>query len=750
MSHKLPPNTLTPRRWSLLAALLVMLAGFGVLNLFSVLGAGRSDLPGLYTFRSATVGDGLLLPVLAYALIRAGGWHLGWTKRQRRTIAAGATVFASGGAVVQASWLLNPNPRLNWTFPAPHEFNGPGWYHAAFLILASGFFGGAATALWLRVRSETLNNPSSPTNRIRSVGAVGVLGPWPGFMALLALDDPGWSPMVLAVGLTAVGVLLVLLVRSATPRVDVRRTALIVLASLMPAAALSALLLPSSHFTVMTTLPAVVAALAGAYGSAVLRVPVGADRLIVALAVALIAAAPVHLAVNVPRSSIPLLSLGAVMSLALTITYLALLRTSLDEDISLVRLFAVPMTMVPITAIALAGRHLAEEKALASTYGNVLTAVAGLLILGVAARGVRIQFDPVIKAEVEDAPDLSALRWQAYLAISTAFFGALLASVTFVIGAAQNGEWIDGTETTWWSTILGMLFVLSFLATMAWWASTRTGPRWRRYTPTMVSALCLLWSAVVGRQLLAGFGAWHQILFALGPAFVSGLFVLESVISNTGRLHNQGLDWRNWVIGGSTGLSVALTTAWMIGPAVQSRDAVTTTSAALFALVVAAAANTLLPFLCASSLAGAHPAGRIIIGMPITGVRQDSFVSVILVVSIGWVPSFFFAHMAGLGASWGAVFSYLALLSAAYVWIMKNNVTHFAREHQRISAQNPGSPLSHDSTRALAALRRHILFQNALAVIALVPLGLFLLVNEITGFDEKGIRQLLRVHPVSQ
>ncbi|WP_203767137.1 hypothetical protein [Actinoplanes nipponensis] len=76
---------------------------------------------------------------------------------------------------------------------------------------------------------------------------------------------------------------------------------------------------------------------------------------------------------------------------------------------------------------------------------------------------------------------------------------------------------------------------------------------------------------------------------------------------------------------------------------------------------------------------------------------------------------------------------------------MRNNISHYGRERRRLRQRYEPRPLPPETGRALAALRRHILRQNYLAAAALVPLGVFLLFSEITGFDEKGIRQLLRV-----
>ena len=51
---------LAPRQWAAGVASAVFAFGFGMLALASALGFGEQSLPGLFTFRSATVGDGIL------------------------------------------------------------------------------------------------------------------------------------------------------------------------------------------------------------------------------------------------------------------------------------------------------------------------------------------------------------------------------------------------------------------------------------------------------------------------------------------------------------------------------------------------------------------------------------------------------------------------------------------------------------------------------------------------------------------
>src|SRR5687768_6927726 len=86
--------------WAVVCAVAVLCGGFGALLWFWLRGSHPSGLPGLFAYPSATWGDGLLLPVLAYCLCRliaglpsAGG-------RRPTLLAAGVGAVAGGLVIV--------------------------------------------------------------------------------------------------------------------------------------------------------------------------------------------------------------------------------------------------------------------------------------------------------------------------------------------------------------------------------------------------------------------------------------------------------------------------------------------------------------------------------------------------------------------------------------------------------------------------------------------------------------------------
>jgi hypothetical protein len=174
--------------WPLLTGIGVFTAGFGALFLFWGLGDWSRDLPGLWDYRSATIGDGLLLPVAAAALVAAARKLP--AARYESLVVSGAAVLGLGaGVVLQLAWFWDPQPQLNWTIPAPHTFNTPGYYHAAFLIAASGFFSAWVTLVLWRFRHCRAEHPKEVQAMLCSPVTALLIACLVGFTGLVVLDS---------------------------------------------------------------------------------------------------------------------------------------------------------------------------------------------------------------------------------------------------------------------------------------------------------------------------------------------------------------------------------------------------------------------------------------------------------------------------------------------------------------------------------------------------------------------------------
>jgi hypothetical protein len=132
----------------------VFLLGFGALAIIASTTEQPSGLPGMWDYWSGTIGDGLLLPLVCAGLV-AGVSRLKALAVPGFKLATALACFvgATAGAVSQATWLLDPNPRLNWMIIEVNTLSFAGWYHLVFLILTSSFICGTSVELLLRARS---------------------------------------------------------------------------------------------------------------------------------------------------------------------------------------------------------------------------------------------------------------------------------------------------------------------------------------------------------------------------------------------------------------------------------------------------------------------------------------------------------------------------------------------------------------------------------------------------------------------
>lgn len=323
------PRLLSPRYRAARAAVVIFCLGFGALNVFSALGLGDPRLPGLYSFRAATVGDGILLPVLAYALVRAADPRGPASRFQTRLSAAGGVLGVLAGAGVQAGALMDPDARLDWTFPALHDYNLPGWYHAVFLIAASGFFAQRLALLLAQTREEARDSTALALRRVQSVGILAVLIPGLAFLGLLEEDTLAGAPRVggiVLVSLLAFGAVLCAGLCWACGRSTVEWCVLAVLGALLPALTLCDLFLPGHAISVPAAL------LSGAVGLAIIAVArtIMERRAVtrgpathivlsfLAVCEAVCAVGPVYAAMTVREVTAVRLAAGAVISLLLS------------------------------------------------------------------------------------------------------------------------------------------------------------------------------------------------------------------------------------------------------------------------------------------------------------------------------------------------------------------------------------------------------------------------------------------------
>jgi hypothetical protein len=734
---------LSPRSFALLVALIVLVSGFGALNVASVIMNYSPKLRGLYSYRSAALGDGLLLPLWAYGLARAAAVQERWPGRTKIVIGCVALAGGVAGVATQIAWLRSATAAPNWTIPTPHTFNFAGWYHAAFLSVASAVFAALCAALWLRVRRESTVQALA---RLRAPGAFTVTCPPLAFACLLALDNvpTGQDPFHASTFVLPVVTLLILyaLLVSATNGCGIKAATELTVASVLPAAAFTAIFWPGSIFRGPTLLIAVAAVLGGVAISPPSRLSRVEERAMAAVMIGVCLAGPVTGAADRSKVTFTPMLVALAVSIALAAT----------ERIVLIRLANVPvasstrdsgvLAVGSVLALACAGAYLADN----GKYGGWIALVGPLLTVAIVAPWIYRQFDVVIDAEKNGvaADELSRVKRNAYQAIGGITGMALISLLSLSIGTAPARHWRNGS----WNTLLVVMISVA-AAVLVVTILTMLLATKRSAHQVMVSAVCLAgWTVCqLGLFALAQPSGAVGVLVSVLVALIVGLFVAEAIRGNMSTLHNMPLDGLVKVITVLSGLAAGSTVLWLLDMTAMVRGKPSSLFAAITAMTISVSAILILPYLAARSL-HRQPPRQFAPATPLAGVLQDSFVSLLLGIFVVWLPLTLFAHIGDVKSWAQVILPYMAYLSAAYIWIMRNNVEHVDRAFSGAREGAGSGPIPQDQRDALEGLRTHCQRQNRLALAALVPLivvAVFSLLSELGGFKPtKGMLGFVR------
>ena len=97
------------------------------MSTFAIVTDSPAGLRDFWSYRSATVGDAVLVPLLVFACLKLAPLGTRLTVRRSLLIIGAGLVGVSSGAALIFNSLITPKSDLNWTHPRPHFFNVPGW-----------------------------------------------------------------------------------------------------------------------------------------------------------------------------------------------------------------------------------------------------------------------------------------------------------------------------------------------------------------------------------------------------------------------------------------------------------------------------------------------------------------------------------------------------------------------------------------------------------------------------------------------
>ncbi|MGA6164151.1 hypothetical protein [Amycolatopsis magusensis] len=494
------------------------------------------------------------------------------------------------------------------------------------------------------------------------------------------------------------------------------------------------------------------------------------SRILVMACSALCAAGPIRAFSDVPVVSIPGLVAGCAVSTSVVVGFLFMVRFLLARgyqslyvpDYSMPRevvgrwgqvwrnIAGGPLSVVlttlatlPVAGYALTGIYLAQEQRLANFLASGVAAALAILVIVIPGRLVRIALDVVIDAEMTTASqgELTEVKISAFVAFFSMYAGVLCAYLSFLVASIQPDVWLSGVDPGF-ETILYLACVLVVLIVVDLVAA-----RARQVIAWAVGLVaCLIWSVVMAFLLMEGYEDFKQATLSILVSLAAGLFIMEGVVSNMGYLHGSPVDWQVILTAATCALVVGTTAAWVTGPALISEAGATELPFSLAGLVTGSLACISLPWLAARALPGAKPPRMYTLGAPVGGVVQDLIIIVVLFASVAWVPNFLMGHINNLGIWVGQIIPFLLLLSAAFKHFLVINIQYAKRERERIYAlaERSGTVVPAEAECELGRLFKHLRRENIIALAALFPLGLFVLLNEHHGFNRGGLRKITK------
>lgn len=180
-------KSLSPLKSAILSAVVIFLAGFGIMLVFWIFDEKDPNVYGFLHYKAATFGDGFFIPcIVGGAVYLLKSIQVRSKKTLKNIPLVMGVFFTFVGAFIQFRWLKDPDIVPNWTIPYPFYFTVAGWYHAFFFSLCLGFVVFLCVSVYLNMFSYKKSEKITLDNSIAFV--VFWLG-CSGYVFMHILDD---------------------------------------------------------------------------------------------------------------------------------------------------------------------------------------------------------------------------------------------------------------------------------------------------------------------------------------------------------------------------------------------------------------------------------------------------------------------------------------------------------------------------------------------------------------------------------
>ena len=685
------------RRAWLLVILGVFVAGL-VLPIWWLVKRPVGHLPGLGAYPSAYIGDTVLLPLGCMILV-IGSRSLRPARGERVTSGAAAVVAGAAAIAVQAAWLRDPSPRLNWTLPHAGRFNAGGWWHAVYFTAMSAVVLALSVIFLMRVRDGRRTDPESVKRLSGGPGAVVVLTAFGAYAALVVHDNfsasitrSSASSLVLTSAAALIAGLLVAIMYGRAV-VELVRPALIAIGGAAVIATFVAT--PWHGRTLLNAESAAVACTVAAVGIEchlvrVARDGPGSGRSWSALGIGVTAGALVSawLQLVAPLSGHDAARVALIATVGLIVLVGVLFGFLGPEAIAVL-----PVTFVGLLVIAVASAAAWYQAALAHPVSatnaavTIVTILVGLVI-GLSSYVVKVRTDGVLGVPPDawdPGPRLGpsvALRTSAALALISFFaVGGFLATFAFVVAVNRDLPFPARSALAGSDIRVFYVGVAAFILSATVFAIKTWRPASRIAQVCATGAQLAIPLAVSGLLIADtrnGRFSGLQVIEAVCVAVLMFLWTFNSVVNNAWLMQGRRMSVGAVVAALSLAVLSGTTGAWLLTSGIVSGiNARGPWQAATFALTALVASGGVVIFLGGSGSIGLPHHTE----LPVwRGLLQDtlscSAITLVLVFPVVYLWS-----ITDFSTGLVAALPVVAIFAPPFMWIMKAN-----REHPKVEA----------------------------------------------------------------
>ncbi|WP_457029236.1 hypothetical protein [Kitasatospora sp. P5_F3] len=684
----------------------VAVFGFGVMTLLYI-SISWPVSPGLPYFRSATWGDGLLIPLASALLLglvrRSGGSRTDW-----KIFAVSSLCGLAVGCLVTWQWLRDPAPALNWTLPVPGRLNSAGVYHAVFLALCPALLAGLFGVLVVRLRRIGQSEPGAADRIVSSPAWVALLACLLGFAGLVGTDSKqvAGTASLSSLGALAVATVIALAGLRAVAKVRVESLVLSTALALVIAAPMA---IASGYRGPLDghagPLVGIALACSVSFASAYLgpesrerhawgRIEgIGALLILAGLAV-----------VPTMQRGASLLTVGsALLGSAVSLVLLRGLTTTLQARRTGIPAPRISRAALEVAApswvlmmLAVGSGWFAQGNRPTSNSGALVVILISLVIVNIVSPILRRSYHRFVEAEEEatrwgptSEEQKSLGRRVARNSAGSAFAGiTCLLLVTVDVAGKKGFQWGVNHATGW--PFLAVTAVVALVAVGGAVRYSRSPDRSRGVAQAVIAVAAVGWSAALLSRIHIEGLHWAAVPIVV----LVGLWTTESIRSNGRLLQRQEVTWSQSLSAVSVGSASASSVLWALTEGMYWHDQPVNVYWSALGLTV----PLLITFAMAVAAVSTFPEPPTAGGTnyrPAAGVQQDQAMIGLLVFVLVWIPALIVTHVPeGTSERWLQIpqiaFGFMLLFTAIFCWILQYNSRHAAfRRHQLVSPDEP-------------------------------------------------------------